>query len=146
MTSMTIGRLAAAAEVGVETVRYYQRRGLLAVPEPTHGQVRHYGDGALARLRFIRRAQQLGFSLDEIADLLGLDEHTDRNAARALAKEKLAQIDERMARLSAMRSALTELVSCCEHTSTTQPCPILHTLAHPDERQSTAYSKSIAAG
>ncbi len=133
MTSMTISRLAAAAGVGVETVRYYQRRALLAVPEPTHGQVRHYNEAALVRLRFIRRAQELGFSLDEIADLLALDEHTDRNTARALAKEKLAQIDERMARLSAMRSALTELVSCCEHTSTTLPCPILHTLAHPDD-------------
>lgn len=133
MKSMTIGRLAAAADVGVETVRYYQRRGLLAVPAPAVGQVRHYGDTALSRLRFIRRAQQLGFSLDEIAELLDLDENTDRTAARALAKEKLVQIDERMARLAAMRSALTELVSCCEHTSTAQPCPILHTLAHPDE-------------
>lgn len=133
MTTMTIGRLAAAADVGVETVRYYQRRGLLAVPTPSAGQVRHYGDTALSRLRFIRRAQQLGFSLDEIAELLDLDENTDRTAARALAKEKLAQIDERMARMAAMRSALTELVSCCEHTSTAQPCPILHTLAHPDE-------------
>lgn len=133
MTSMTIGRLAAAAEVGVETVRYYQRRGLLAAPTRTHGQVRRYGDTALSRLRFIRRAQQLGFSLDEIAELLDLDENTDRNAARALAKDKLAQIDERMARLAAMRTALVELVSCCEHTATAQPCPILHTLAHPDE-------------
>ncbi|KAA3650875.1 MAG: MerR family transcriptional regulator [Proteobacteria bacterium] len=133
MKTMTIGRLAAAADVGVETVRYYQRRGLLAVPSPDVGQVRHYGDAALSRLRFIRRAQQLGFSLDEITELLDLDENTDRTAARTLAKEKLAQIDERMARLAAMRSALTELVSCCEHTTTTQPCPILHTLAHPDD-------------
>ena len=133
MKSMTIGTLARAADVGVETVRYYQRRGLIAVPATEGGGVRHYGDAALSRLRFIRRAQQLGFSLEEIDDLLGLDEHTDRQAARNIAQEKLAQIDARLQQLGAMRTALAELVDCCQHGSTAQPCPILHTLAHPNE-------------
>jgi len=144
MSQMTISQLAQAADVGVETVRYYQRRGLLPTPRLPVGSIRRYDSDALSRLRFVRRAQGLGFSLDEIAELLELDEHQDRDLARRIASVKLTRIDDQIRQLTAMKQALSELVSCCAHGSTAQPCPILHTLAHPDEP--VAQSKSTAGG
>lgn len=126
---LTIGALARAAEVGVETIRYYQRRGLLAEPQQLRGSYRKYGTPALARLRAIRRAQQLGFSLDEIDGLLALNEDTDRERARALAQAKIKLIDDRIRQLADMRAALAELVNCCQHTDATAPCPILRALS-----------------
>jgi len=133
MPSMTISQLAKAADVGVETVRYYQRRGLLPTPALPTGSIRRYDQEALSRLRFVKRAQALGFSLDEIAELLTLDEHEDRSLARRIASEKLARIEAQIQQLQSMSQALAELVTCCAHGSDAQPCPILHTLAHPDE-------------
>jgi len=127
-SEITIGTLARSAGVGVETVRYYQRRGLLATAGTKKGAFRVYGDPELARLRFIRRAQTLGFKLDEIASLLALDEETDRETARALARAKIADVEERIRQLQSVHSALQELVSCCEHTEAPAPCPILRTL------------------
>lgn len=126
---LTIGALAKAAGVSVETIRYYQRRGLLGEPARMRGAYRVYGDAQLDRLRAIRRAQQLGFSLDEIDGLLALNEATDRDQARALAQAKVELIDERIRQLRAMRDALAGLVSCCEHTDAPAPCPILRALA-----------------
>lgn len=128
MNSVTIGTLARSAGVGVETVRYYQRRGLLPESASRKGAFRVYGDAELARLRFIRRAQTLGFSLDEIADLLALDHESDRENARALAKSKIASVEERIRQLEDVRNALQELVNCCEHTEAPAPCPILRAL------------------
>lgn len=128
MSEITIGTLARSAGVGVETVRYYQRRGLLPTASTKKGAFRVYGDPELTRLRFIRRAQTLGFKLDEIASLLALDEETDRESARALARAKIADVEERIRQLQSVRSALQELVSCCEHTTAPTPCPILRTL------------------
>lgn len=125
---LTIGRLASAAGVGVETVRYYQRRGLLPVPARPGG-VRRYGEADLNRLRFIRHAQQLGFSLEEAAELLALDEMRDREAARTVACGKLEEIDRKIRHLEAMATALRNLVDCCERAPGAEPCPILHTLA-----------------
>jgi len=133
MSLMTISQLAKAADVGVETVRYYQRRGLLPTPLLPTGSIRRYDQNALSRLRFVKRAQLLGFSLDEISELLDLDEHEDRSLARKIASEKLIRIEAQLAQLESMKQALAELVRCCAHGSTAQPCPILHTLAHPDE-------------
>jgi len=133
MSSMTISQLATAADVGVETVRYYQRRGLLPTPTLPAGSIRRYDQDVLSRLRFVKRAQALGFSLDEIAELLTLDEHEDRTLARRIASEKLTRIEAQIAQLQSMKQALSELVTCCAHGSDAQPCPILHTLAHPDE-------------
>lgn len=130
--NLTIGRLARAAGVGVETVRYYQRRGLIGTPSGAAG-ARRYGQAALDRLRFIRHAQRLGFSLDEVAGLLELDEMTDRNEARKAAQDKLREIEEKMTRLEAMRQALAELVRCCEAGPGAEPCPILHTLSGTEE-------------
>lgn len=129
METMTIGRLAAQAGVGVETIRYYQRRGLLARPTADNGAYRRYGADDLARLRFIRHAQTLGFSLEEAGELLALDEEQDREKARTLARAKIAMVEARLQQLQEMRDALRALVHCCEHTEAPAPCPILHALA-----------------
>lgn len=126
---LTIGALARAAGVGVETVRYYQRRGLLPEPTQKRGAYRVYGEHELARLRAVRRAQQLGFSLEEIEGLLALNEDTDRDRARALAQSKIALLDERIRQMLEMRNALMELVGCCQRTDATAPCPILRSLS-----------------
>ena len=120
---LTIARLGAAAGVGVETVRYYQRRGLLAVP-PSAGAVRRYDAADVRRLRFIRRAQAAGFTLEEIGELLALDRTGDRARVRAMASERLAALDARIAELERSRGALERLRSTCA-TGRTGPCPIL---------------------
>jgi len=95
MADMTIGALAKAAGVHVETVRYYQRRGLVAEPKRQAGSVRRYDDGAVKRLRFVRRAQELGFTLEEIKALVRLGETPSCRGARELAEEKLALVKSR---------------------------------------------------
>ena len=122
-TDLTIARLGAAAGVGVETVRYYQRRGLLAVP-PSGGAVRRYDAGDVRRLRFIRRAQAAGFTLEEIGELLALDRTDDRARVRELATERVAALDARIAELEQSRAALERLRSTCASGSK-GPCPIL---------------------
>ena len=123
MPDMTIKRLADAGGVGVETIRYYQRRGLLGLP-PRAGAVRRYGPQDLRRLLFIRRAQAAGFTLEEIGELLALDSGDDRPRVRALAAERLAALDSKIAELEAARAALTRLASACA-AGTNGPCPIL---------------------
>ncbi len=120
---MTIARLGAAAGVGVETVRYYQRRGLLAVP-PSAGAVRRYGPDDLRRLRFIRRAQAAGFTLDEIGELIALDRTSDRARVRTLAAERIAALDAKISELEQSRAALDRLRSHCA-SGQKGPCPIL---------------------
>jgi MerR family mercuric resistance operon transcriptional regulator len=123
MTDMTIARLAKAGGVGVETIRYYQRRGLLSQP-PRAGSVRRYGAPDLRRLLFVRRAQAAGFTLDEIKELLALDSSHDRVRVRALAGERLAALESKIAELEAARAALTRLSRACA-AGTKGPCPIL---------------------
>jgi MerR family mercuric resistance operon transcriptional regulator len=120
---MTIARLGAAAGVGVETVRYYQRRGLLPVPASA-GAVRRYDNEDVRRLRFIRRAQAAGFTLDEIGELLALDRTDDRARVRELAGERLAALDARIAELESSRAALERLRATCA-SGRKGPCPIL---------------------
>ena len=122
--SDTIGGLARAARVGVETVRYYQRRGLLPEPARPPGEVRRYGDKDLKRLRFIRSAQAAGFTLNEIKELLDLDSSDDRARARELAGARVAAIDEKIAELKEARDALAGLASACAKKRG-GPCPIL---------------------
>jgi MerR family mercuric resistance operon transcriptional regulator len=119
----TIGALAAAGGVGVETVRYYQRRGLMRTP-PRNGGVRRYGAEDVRRLRFIRQAQAGGFSLDEIAELIALDASRDRPRARELARDRIAALDAKIAELAAARSALEKLAHDCA-ASGEGPCPII---------------------
>jgi MerR family mercuric resistance operon transcriptional regulator len=128
MTALTIGKLAQAGGVGVETVRYYQRRGLLDTPERPAGygggSVRRYCDEDVRRLRFIRAAQGGGFTLEQIHELLSLDASDDRPRARALAAERIQALDARIAELTAARDALSRLAQSCASGSR-GPCPIL---------------------
>ncbi|WP_428420453.1 MerR family transcriptional regulator [Methylibium sp.] len=128
--SLTIGRLARAAGVGVETIRYYQQRGLLPVPS-TVGAFRHYPVGLTARIHFIKRAQELGFSLDEITELLRLEDGAHRKSIRRIATDRLGQIEQKLADLKRMQKVLRHLVTECEHTGNELPCPIIATLASP---------------
>ncbi|WP_299365389.1 MerR family transcriptional regulator [uncultured Paracoccus sp.] len=126
---MTISVLARAGEVGVETVRYYQRRGLLDTPDrpPGYGSgggVRRYGEEDVRKLRFIRSAQAAGFTLEQIAELIALDSTADRSRARALASERLTALDGRIAELKRARDALSRLADECSAGST-GPCPII---------------------
>lgn len=129
--SMTIGRLARAAKVGVETIRYYQQRQLLPVPEAA-GAFRHYPVQLIERIRFIKRAQELGFALEEIAELLRLEDGADRTSIRKIASDHLIQIEHKLADLQKIHNALTHLVDRCAHTSEKQPCPIIAALAISD--------------
>jgi MerR family mercuric resistance operon transcriptional regulator len=124
LISDTIGGLAKAANVGVETVRYYQRRGLLPEPARPPGEVRRYGEEDVKRLRFIRSAQAAGFTLNEIGELIALDATDDRTRARELAQARVAAIDERIAELREARDALAGLASDCA-SKKRGPCPIL---------------------
>ncbi len=129
MKNMTIAALASEGGVGVETVRYYQRRRLLDTPERTGGVglvggVRRYGEEDIRRLRFIRSAQSAGFTLDEIGELLHLDAGEDRHRARTLAAERIAALDAKITELQAARDSLRRLAHACG-SSSGGPCPII---------------------
>lgn len=125
---LTIGRLAEEAGVNVETIRYYQRRGLMAEPDKPMGGQRRYDAQAIKRVRFIKRAQVLGFTLDDVGSLLVLDEAGDCAETRELAAHKLQVIEEKLANLKAMRKALTALLHQCDTGRTGGGCPIIHAL------------------
>lgn len=128
---MTIGALAAAGGANVETVRYYQRRGLLPLPDKGArgtGSVRRYDAADAARLVFIRRAQQLGFTLEEIAELLQLQDGTDRRSIRRIAALRLAQIRDRLDGLQKMATVLEHLIDECEHSARRPTCPIIDSI------------------
>jgi MerR family mercuric resistance operon transcriptional regulator len=132
MTDVTIAGLARAGGVGVETIRYYQRRGLLRLPVRGAG-IRRYDGEDLRRLRFVRAAQAAGFTLDQIAELLALDATEDRARARELARDRIAALDARIAELKAARDALARLERDCRGGAA-GPCPILQafdTAGHP---------------
>ena len=122
---MTIGRLAAAGGVNVETVRYYQRRGLMPEPEKPRSGIRTYSSAALARLRFIRRAQPLGFSLDEIRELLELQGGGACSRTLQLTEAKLVDIRLRLAELLRLESELLKLVRDCQRAPSAASCPTL---------------------
>jgi MerR family mercuric resistance operon transcriptional regulator len=129
----SIGQLAAAGGVGVETVRYYQRRGLLTEPDKPVGGHRRYPTRMVQQLRFIRRAQALGFTLEEIEVLL--QPHTDVCAdTRVLAVHKLDLIDQKIRTLSDMRATLAVLVERCTQAGADAPCPILEALFEASTR------------
>ncbi len=124
----TIGRLARAAEVGVETVRYYQQRKLLPVPA-SQGAFRRYDEALVQRIRCIKRAQELGFALEEIRELLRLNDGTDRRAIRRISAARLGQIEDKLTDLNRMRNALKHLIAQCESAGRGCPCPIIETLS-----------------
>lgn len=125
---MTIGALAQSAGVGVETIRYYQRRGLMPQPTRLYGSIRRYGAADAARLRFIRRAQELGFTLEEIGELLKLQDGTDREAIRSIARARLDQVQSRLDDLNRMRGALRHVIHDCEHAPGAPRCPIIEAI------------------
>ncbi|MFZ6743309.1 MerR family transcriptional regulator [Undibacterium sp. JH2W] len=124
----TIGQLAKAAGVGVETIRYYQRRDLLPVPTVSSG-FRTYPASLAERIRFIKRAQELGFSLDEIANLLMLEDGNDKQAIREVAQERLLQVQAKLADLHRMEDMLTQLIQQCASSTQQAQCPIIQALA-----------------
>jgi MerR family mercuric resistance operon transcriptional regulator len=121
--SLTIAKLAAAGGVGVETIRYYQRRGLLETPARGEG-IRRYGLDDVRRLKFVRQAQAAGFMLDEIKELLDLDSSEDRSRAHQLAKARVKALNEKIAELKRARDALQRLARECGGGGA-GPCPIL---------------------
>ena len=127
VAALTIGKLAAVAGVNVETVRYYQRIGLLDEP-PKDGGVRRYGEAHVARLRFIRRGKDAGFSLEEIRELLDLDESSERERIRHLASQRLHMIEARIAAMQQLAGQLRTLIHECEGRPESPCCPIIKTL------------------
>ncbi|HJO34951.1 MAG TPA: Hg(II)-responsive transcriptional regulator [Gammaproteobacteria bacterium] len=129
MTTYTIGVLAQRSGVHVETIRYYQRRGLVGEPARPLGGIRRYDDAHVGRLRFIRQAQGLGFSLDEIGELLKLEDGTYCRDARRLGERRLADVRSRLAELRRMEAALAGLVDRCASASGRLRCPLIEELA-----------------
>jgi MerR family mercuric resistance operon transcriptional regulator len=127
--AFTIRKLANAASVGVEAVRYYQRRGLLAEPSRSDGKFRQYTDADVQRLRFIKRAQDLGFSLDDVAELASLNADRDQPRVREITQRRVLEIRARVESLNSLATALEGLANCCARSSDLNDCPILTALA-----------------
>lgn len=125
--NMTIGRLAGAAEVNVETIRYYQRIGLINEPEKPQQGFRKYSTRSLEQIIFIKRAKQLGFSLQEIADLLDLGDGNCSDV-RIRAEKKRDKIEKQIKDLQALQETLNQLISTCGIGKGKQKCPIVETL------------------
>ena len=124
----SIGAFAKAAGVGVETVRYYERRKLLAQPPRRHGSIRRYGESELGRLRFIKRAQAAGFSLDEVEALIRFQRAQPCDDTRALASAKLREVESRLADLTRLREELRLWVAQCDANADKSCCPVLDAL------------------
>ena len=125
----TIGTVAARAGVNILTIRYYQRRGLLPVPPLPPRGVRHYPDGIVRRVRFIKRAQQLGFTLEEVSGLLELSNGRHCAQTRATAERKSAELERKIADLKAMNASLEALIKACGKPGRKAGCPIIEALA-----------------
>ena len=130
MKAMTIGEVAKAAEIGVETVRFYEREGLIAEPPRRRSGYRQYPADTVRRLRFIRRAKELGFTLAEIGELHDLRVDPTKSCAdvRTVGRAKMADIESKMLDLARIQAALTELVRTCRGKGPTSDCPILDAL------------------
>jgi len=126
--SLTIGAFAKAAGVNVETIRFYQRKGLLPEPDKPYGSIRRYGEADVTRVRFVKSAQRLGFSLDEVAGLLRLDDGAHCDEARVLAEQKLEDVREKLADLQRIESVLAQLVDDCCASQGTVSCPLIVSL------------------
>lgn len=131
---LTIGAFAEAAGVNVETIRFYQRKGLLAEPDRPQGSIRRYSESDVSRVRFVKSAQRLGFSLDEVAELLRLDDGTHCSEASALAEHKLADVRGKLADLAGMEKVLSELVRACRARRGSIACPLIATLQQQGTR------------
>jgi len=132
---MKIGALAKQANVNIDTVRYYERQGLLPAPQRLMSGYRQYEQGDVARLRFVRRAKALGFTLIEIRELLTLSSHREDDMAgmKAAAIEKLADVEDKLTELTRIRDGLKALVASCPGHGALEQCPILNALAEGDQ-------------
>jgi DNA-binding transcriptional MerR regulator len=134
MPAFSIGQLAKRAGVGIDTVRYYERNGLLAPADRLASGYRRYGDVELKRLRFIRRAKALGFTLADIRGLLLLSSERNVSKVRLAAQRKLTDVEQRLEELSRIRGGLRELIAACPGHGRAEECPILNALQR-DEPQ-----------
>ena len=132
MEGLGIGQLAKRGGVGIDTVRYYERNGLLAPRTRLASGYRRYSDLEVARLRFIRRAQALGFTLKEIKGLLALSAQRDVGRVKSSAQAKLVDVEERIADLERMREGLAKLIAACPGHGRAADCPILKALTGED--------------
>ncbi|NUP13620.1 MAG: MerR family DNA-binding protein [Polyangiaceae bacterium] len=132
--TLTIGDVAKAATVGVETIRFYERKGLIPAPPRRRSGYRQYPVDTVRRVRFIRRAKDLGFTLKQIAELLNLriDPHTTCAEVRALARAQIEDVEQRIQELARMRAALDRLARSCRGSGPTSECPILDALDTED--------------
>lgn len=133
--NLTIGVFAKSAGVNVETIRFYQRKGLLPEPSKPYGSIRRYGGADVVRVKFVKSAQRLGFNLDEIAELLQLDDGTHCEEVSSLAEHKLKDVREKMADLARMETALSELVCACHSRQGNVSCPLIASLQGDVDRQ-----------
>lgn len=140
---LTIGAFAKAAGVTVETIRFYQRKGLLPEPDKPHGSIRRYGSADVTRVRFVKSAQRLGFSLDEIAELLRLDDGTHCEEASRLAEGKLQDVRERMADLASLESVLSDLVHACHLRPGNVSCPLIAALGGTSQGQAQVKNQAV---
>ncbi len=131
MEALTIAGLAKAAEVNVETIRFYQRKGLLTEPIRPLGGIRRYDSKDVSRVRFIKSAQRIGFKLDEVAQLLQLDDGTHCTEAREIAEHKLADVRLRLADLCNIESTLSTLIKHCTSGRGKITCPLIASLQSP---------------
>ena len=127
-TGATIGSLAETAGVNVETIRFYQRKGLMPEPEKPYGSIRRYGAAELARVRFIKSAQRLGFSLEEVGELLKLEDGARCSEARQLAEQKLVAVRQKLSDLQRIESVLAGLVARCSAVRGRVNCPLIASL------------------
>lgn len=130
LNNFTIGALADTAGVNVETIRFYQRKGLMSEPERPYGSIRRYTGIDLSRVRFIKASQRLGFSLDEVGELLKLEDGTHCDEVRDRAENKLQNVREKLADLRRIESALSQLVERCGSARGTMKCPLISSLQH----------------
>jgi MerR family mercuric resistance operon transcriptional regulator len=128
LENLTIGAFALAAGVNVETIRFYQRKGLLPEPNRPYGSIRRYGESDVARVKFVKSAQRMGFSLEEVAGLLKLEDGTHCDEARVLAEQKLKDVREKLGDLRRIESALARLVDECGRSHGTITCPMIAAL------------------
>ena len=131
--NLTIGTFARVAGVHVETIRFYQRKGLLPEPDKPYGSIRRYGTADVARVQFVKSAQRLGFSLDEISRLLLLDDGTHCDEARQLGEKKLAGVRDKLADLQRIEAVLISLVERCRTTQGKINCPLIASLVRRGE-------------
>jgi MerR family transcriptional regulator, mercuric resistance operon regulatory protein len=128
-SGMTIGRLADRSGVHVETIRYYQRLGLVPIPKRHYASVRRYAEDAVARLQFIKRAQALGFSLEEVKLLLALSIGAHCVETRTLAEQKRRLVEKKIGDLRAIRRSLDKLIRACESGGDGAGCPVIESLS-----------------